>query len=486
MSEYGILKTGINIKRLDTILDEIHEDLTEGWGVNTRSNPESYLNVMVTAFGDRIAELWELGAEIYQSQYPSSAENASLDNAAQLGGSTREEATPSRYLIHCTGTEGTVLPAGTLIASNTNPQVRLFLKDSHTILRTAFNSAVLRVTAISTGMLYTVSINGTAYSVDPDCLEEVTEESVLTALAEAITEIGFTVTANLEERLLIIEAEDPMTTNEMVLSENLTTETVTGIFTFRTEENGDIPLADGVITNIVSAVSGLKSVVNRCAYIKGRDRETDTEFRQSYADKIFIRSSTMLESIRAAILTNVQGVESVAVYENPSHEWDEYGRPPHSVEVVVDGGASDDIAYQILQAKAGGINTFGNVTVVLPGAYDEDITVRFNRPKKVYTWFRLGITRSKTEALPPNYIEILQDIVLEYMDGLDAGSDVIPQEFVSTLYRACTGLTYIDIALFTTTDSTAIPTQYTERSATITARQRAYTIRRMIGVEIDA
>lgn len=73
MPEYGITKKGVNIKRLDTIMEEIHDGLSAGWGVNTRLNPKSNLNVLVTNFSDKVAELWELGKGIYDSMYPVSA-----------------------------------------------------------------------------------------------------------------------------------------------------------------------------------------------------------------------------------------------------------------------------------------------------------------------------------------------------------------------------------------------------------------------------
>ena len=73
MPEYGITERGVNIKRLDTIMDEIHTGLSDGWGVNTRLNPKSKLNVLVTNFSDKVAELWELGKGIYDSMYPVSA-----------------------------------------------------------------------------------------------------------------------------------------------------------------------------------------------------------------------------------------------------------------------------------------------------------------------------------------------------------------------------------------------------------------------------
>ena len=74
MSEYGVTPTGLNIKRLDKIIDELHDDLSEGWKVNTRLNPKSFLNVQLTAFADKIAELWEFGEQVYNSMYPFSAE----------------------------------------------------------------------------------------------------------------------------------------------------------------------------------------------------------------------------------------------------------------------------------------------------------------------------------------------------------------------------------------------------------------------------
>lgn len=482
MSEYGLTPNGPNIKRLDTIIDEMHTDLSKRWGVNTRQNPESFVSHILTNIADRIAELWEFGEDVYYSEYPSFAEGRSLDNAAQFGGSTRETAAKSYYPIHCTGRDGTTLSAGTMISTTTNPTTQLSITDARQITRAAFNKAVIKIASLGTDDVYTVALNGAVFSF---ASKEGSAAEILNGLAAAIKDEDFTVSVDEKNELLKIEAADITSTNVLVLSENLTTDTITTIIQFGTVETGDILVPEGVITNIVKADAGLLSVVNLCTYIAGRDEETDAEFRQSYADKIFNRSSMMLESIRSAILNNVQGVTSVAPYENASHEWDEYGRPPHSIEIVVDGGDSTEIAQQILQKKAGGINTFGDTSVVLAGEYDEDITIRFSRPTTVYTWFHLGITLNKNEAIPPNYVDLLRSVVLEHMEELNAGKDVVPQEFMSDFYKACSGISYIDIRLFTTTDAGGEPNGYPERSATITARQRAYTSEDMIEVEID-
>lgn len=483
MPEYGLTPQGPNIKRLDVILDEMHQELSEKWGVNTKQNPESLLNHLLTNFADKLAELWEFGEQVYFSQYPSTAEGTSLDNAAQYGGSTRETAAKSYYPIHCTGTDGTTLAAGTMIASDTNPKTNLSLTEARQISRSSFNKAKIKLTTTEIESAYTVALNGEVYSYEPQKGDDAL--GVLKGLAAAINSKEFTATVDETNELLLVDAADKASSNVLILSENLTTETVTSIVTFGTVNTGDILLPDGVITQIVKADAGLLEVVNMCGYIAGRDEETDVEFRQSYADKIFNRSSMMLESIRSAILNNVQGVASVAAYENPTNVEDDYGRPPHSIEIVVDGGDPVQIAKQILEKKAGGIQTYGETSVVVAGAYDEDITIRFNRPANVYTWFHIGITLNPSEALPPNYVDLLRNVILENMSELNAGQDVVPQKFMAQLYKACSGISYIDIRLYATDDAAKEPSEYPDRSENITARQRAYTSEEMIEVAID-
>lgn len=499
MPEYGLTPKGPNIKRLDVILEDMHSSLTEKLGINTRQNPQSLLNHLLTNVADRIAELWEFGEDVYYSQYPATAEGISLDNAAQFGGSTRESAAKSYYPIHCTGKDGTKLAAGTLIASDTNPTTQLSIKEAREITRTSFNRAKIRIASLEARDIYTVAINGAVFSYVSESADVL---AILNGVAAAISDREFTASVEEKDELLCIEAKDIASTNVLILSENLTTETVTSIITFGTESTGDILVPDGTITKIVKADAGLLAVANLCGYISGRDIESDVHFRQSYADKIFGRSSNMLESIRSAILQNVQGVRSVAPYENATHEWYVDGkyipqkevtgtpvgyivRPPNSIEIVVDGGDSQEIARQILDNKAGGINTVGDTEVILPGAYDEEIPIRFNRPEAVYTWFQLGIILNPAEALPPNYVDLLRGVVMENMAAVNAGKDVVPQQFMSQFYKVCSGISYIDIRLYATTNQADKPASYQERSVNITARQKAYTTEDMIEVDID-
>jgi len=477
MTQYGLTPQGPNPKRLDVILDEMQEQMSQRLGVNIRLNRQSLLNHLLTNVADRVAELWEFGAQVYYSQYPSSAEGISLDNAAQFGGSTREMPAKSYYRILCTGTDGTTLPAGMLIASDTNPATNLTLPEDAAITRAAFNKARVILASPAATAALGVALDGTLYTITPDAQKPISES--LGALGDTITDPAFSV--SVQDDALVIEAADEISSHVMVLSENLTTASVSSVVTFATVEDGDILIPNGVITKIVKAVAGLTSVVNVGEYIAGQLAESDVSFRRSYADKIYNRSSTMLESIRSAILESVQGVQSVAVYENDTNKVDSTGRWPHSVEAVVDGGDATKIAQQILEKKAGGISTFGSVETSLPGVYGEEIIVRFNRPTYIKVWFKVGVTLSQTTNTPINYVEIIKEQIVEKVGALGSGESVIPQKFNLTV----SGIDYIDVWMFSTADSEERPTEYTQRSVSVSARERAVTDENRIEVVID-
>ena len=55
MSDYGVTEKGFVIKRMDTIMDEMHADLTQGFGFDTRLKSPSFLNVLVTTTANQQA-----------------------------------------------------------------------------------------------------------------------------------------------------------------------------------------------------------------------------------------------------------------------------------------------------------------------------------------------------------------------------------------------------------------------------------------------
>jgi len=481
MSDYGVTPQGVVIKRFDTILGELHDDLSAGWRINTRLNPKSFLNVELTSYADKLAELWEFGEQVYHSMYPFSAEDTSLDNAVQYGGISREEARPTFYPIHCECLDGTTIPARTMIRSNTNPSIQFLTSRPNTVDRSAFNRAVVRIAAIQNSDIYTIVLNGAIYSYTSSAAT--TEQEILSGLESVIIDSDFYISIN--ENLLYIASVNVQKVSNLILSGNLTTETVTGLVTFASEMNGEVVLPSGTITQIVTAVPGLLSVSNLASYILGRLRQTDSKLRESYADKIFARSTRMVESIKSAILLNVQGVTAVAGYQNDTNIVDAYGRWPHCVEIVADGGDEYQIALQIWDKKAGGINTFGNVEVEIPGDEGEPVIVRFNRPEHVYVWFDVEITLNHVDPLPPNYIEAIQNVIIMAMGGVIPGTPIIPQKLIdANIYAKIPGIGFIETTTFYSVDSNEQPGQFNPGMVPITVRQRAVTDETRIEVGI--
>ena len=482
---YGVTPFGIRPKRLDEILEELHTDLSAGFGVNTRLNPESFLNVQATAYADKIAELWELGEQIYFSMYPFSAEAVSLDNSVQFGGIAREDARPTFYPVHAEAIDGTVIPRGSVIRTDTSPTIRFEVAADTEITRSSFNKAVVRVAVVQGGAIYTVSLNGMLHSYTSGADD--TEQMILDSLIAALENDNFVTT--LMGMSISIEDVDPQRTSELVLSGNLTTQSVTGIVNYASETVGDVLLPNETITQIVTAVPGLLSVTNLTPRIAGRLRETDVELRRSYADKIFARSSRMLDSIKSAIINNVQGVTAVAGYQNDTSEMDAYGRWAHSIEMVVDGGSDYEVALQIWDKKTDGIQTFGSTEVVVPGDEGEPMTMRFNRPEHVYVWFRISITRNLNELLPPNYVEAIQSIVVTEMGRVEPGKPIVPQRLVDNrIYTTVPGIAFIETMTFATTDAGLSPDaeDYTAGMVPITPRQRGITTDTRVEVILSA
>jgi hypothetical protein len=467
MAEYGVTDKGFNIKRLDTIMEEIHTDLTEAFGFDTRLTKPSFLDTLITTFSYQISDLWETAQDNYYAKYPATATGVSLDNAVQYGGIRRAANKRTSYRLHCTGDDGTYVREEAIVATNTSPEVRLKNADEFEITRDAFNRVSIKVASAEVGV-YSVTINGSQYSFSsPDGVEE----DIITGLAKAITDDGYTITA--KNNTLTIEDKTISRSNVLILSDNLTTSSVTVIATFLTEEYGKITLPYGIVTKMVNNVTGFTAVTNLLEPTYGRKQENDIELRQSYIAKSALRSNTMIESIVGELLNNIENVESASGYENDTDYVDSRGLPPHSIEIIVEGGDNSEIAQAILRRKAGGIQTYGSIEVGVPGVYGDTIPVRFNRPDYLYTWLKVVLHGDKSQ-LPTNYASLTIQALIS--DGAEfvAGTNLLTQLLNDGIYDAVAGLTYVEIYTAYGTSSTYVPesSDYKQKNIIVTSRQK--------------
>lgn len=481
MADYGITEKGFVIKRLDEILEELHTDLSDGFGFNTRLDPQSFLNVLIMTFGGQLSELWETAQNSYYAKYPSTAEGASLDYAVQYGGIRRSPNKYSYYTLHCTGDDGTVVREGATVATNTAPQRKLAAVSEFEITRDNFNRASVRVAAPASGEIYSVSINGVQFSYTSASEDEL---SILQGLCDATSADGYTVSVDESNITLDIEDETVSRSGVLVLSDNLTTSSVTVLADFATVDYGKLIFPNGTITVMVTNISGFNSVENLITPTYGRIQETDVELRQSYIAKSAIRSTRMIDSICSQLINNVSNVESATGYENDTDYTDEEGRPPHSVEIVVDGGDETEIAGIILDKKAAGIQTYGDTTVNVATEYGDSVPISFNRPEYIYVWIKV-VLDAVSSYLPTNYANLAVDSIVNDASALKAGDNMLSQTFNDGIYSAVAGVTYVDIKCAATTDKDYIPTEdeYTMVNVSVTSRQKIVVTDTRIEVE---
>lgn len=470
MADYGVTDQGFVLKRYDVILDEIQTSVSIALGFDVSQNPQSLLNAaLLVPFADKIASLWEVAQDSYYAKYPATASGVNLDNACQYGNVYRESATHTTYNIHVTAVDGTTIPKDSIIASTTNPVVKLTCVQDTEVSRSACHAIVIR-TVVQEEATYTITFNDQAYSYDASDSDD--EATILGELMELLAADldEYTLELGEDDGYLYITDTSNARDNEIVLSENLTTETVTSCVYYYTEDYGEVYLPVGAITVIVSNVTDMISVYNAIDPEMGRQTETDTELRLSYLDKIYNSASSQCEAIESYILSEIEDTKAVRCYENATDEYDDYGRPPHSIEVIVDGGNEDEIAAAILKKKAGGINTFGDNEVSVLGAYGDTITIRYNRPESVYVWVNITITQGSVN-ISSDYEDTVKEIILETTD-MTIGDDFLSQSYISAIYEAFPGIQYVDIKVATGTAS-ALEEDYYSGNVSISERQIA-------------
>ena len=200
-------------------------------------------------------------------------------------------------------------------------------------------------------------------------------------------------------------------------------------------------LANGTITKIVSIIDGFDSVTNLVTPTLGRLTQTDSEARSSYINRLANRARGTVDSIVSVLYSDVDGVTYAKGYQNDTDDTDSAGRPPHSLEIVVQGGSDNDIADVIWNNKAAGIRAYGSYYAYATDASGNRQYVEFTRVKDMY--LLLSITITSEGGLDDDYVERIQALLSK--ESLDAGQNVRLQKFIRPIMDSVSGVDYLEI-----------------------------------------
>ncbi len=206
---------------------------------------------------------------------------------------------------------------------------------------------------------------------------------------------------------------------------------------FTSETAGEVYAPAGTLSIVANPVAGFLNASNSFDAIPGEDLETDAEFRRRISQELSRKGSTTVDGIRADLLdvkaTTGQPMFSfVSVVENDTDATDSDGRPPHSIEVLVVSGASDDdIAQAILDAKPAGIRAYGLESATAYDSMSNAHTIGWSEASGIdlYLWVYVA-------AVPGQFAgaQAVKDAIIDYAESNQGvGVDFVHAQYLRTV-----------------------------------------------------
>lgn len=108
---------GFTRTRLDESLTALQEAMRAIFGPTLNLDPDTMDGQALGIYAESISNLDQLAEDVYHSFNPQSATGVALSRLVQLNGIRRIEGTYSTVTLRCVGSQGTVIPAGSLVKS---------------------------------------------------------------------------------------------------------------------------------------------------------------------------------------------------------------------------------------------------------------------------------------------------------------------------------------------------------------------------------
>jgi len=464
---FGLTADGFVRKRLPDIIDEVIASVETIFGPINR-NTDSNIVQFIAIEAEREALLWELAEGVYLGLYPASAEGVQLDHVANLKSLTRIAAAESTAVLAATGTPATVIPVSNQFSSSSNDEV--FEADAAvTIQQTDTVRMGIEVDGIDDLTLYRITIDAVNYDYTSDA--SATAQEIIDGLIAALVSGSAPMTGvdDLTGTTFTITANDSETGYDVALSTgggsaSLAVDSLASPVPVTAVNTGEVLVSPGIIDTIVNPVAGLTSVTNIAEGIQGRDTETDSELRIRINSAV--QGAGTVEAIRTRILNEVAGVSTVLVTENRS-DVVVGGLEPHSILVVVQGGADQDIADKIWEVKPAGIETNGTEIETVVDSQGVNQTIKFSRPTTQYAWIRATVTLTSEESVGSGAEDAIVAALLEYGSTLGIGDNLFWQRFLGPIFDATPGIESISMELAVTATPGGTPSYVTDTDVAI-------------------
>lgn len=427
--------TGLARKTLQEVRLEIENSLKQAFGPSFETSVDSPNGLLINQLALAISSQWELAQEVFVSRDPAQAEGMALDWAADLTGVTRKGAVACQVpAVLYTDTALAEIPAGSS-AMRSRGNLEFILDGVVSIDRAACSELMVVDDGSSRNKSYTFNFTFGAVTLNNTS----TTKSNLEALRDLLQDISGIRTELTATGLRIYTG----TSLQVGLTGNVPTdfEVWAGeLGQFTAVEEGSQTCDIGELDSIPDAVTGWVAVYNYEAGLPGSDAETDEELRlrrAQSAKSIHIKGTD--DAVAAHLRNDVAGVVTAEVRSNRSMTEDAEGRPPKSFEALVVGGRDRDVAQNIYENQAGGIQSYGNTSVIVTDSNGDEQVISFSRPEPLYLWLDIAYTPYMEEAAPTD-TEIKAALMEWARKEYTIGKDVIPDRVKGGLYENTSGI----------------------------------------------
>jgi len=214
------------------------------------------------------------------------------------------------------------------------------------------------------------------------------------------------------------------------------------LVTATAQQAGAIAAPIGTVSIIQTPQLGWNSVSNPSAATPGNPVETDAALRIRQSNSVSLPAMSTLASIVASI-SAITGVTQVAAYENATNSTDSNGLPPHSISMVVAGGAAASIAAAILAKKTPGTATYGSTSQSVNDTIGLAHTINFYTPSMQTITVAVSLhplTSGYTTAIGVK----VQQAIVDYINALLIGQSIYRDRLFmpAQLFGAADSLTY--------------------------------------------
>lgn len=445
-----LTSTGLLINRYPEIKNLIQEAMKTNMSASLIFDEDTLLGQIVQILSNELATMEEMLQLLNDARDRDKAEGAALDDLLFLIGLKRLVASRSAGLVSFMVRNNVAIPTGTILA-NPSSGIRFRTTSSVLAIPSSCRSVWYSLSEIEDEHEYTVTINGVDFTFTYD--DEVVGDPATLIIDGLIAVINA-----VSSELFLASQEGPidgklfLAVNSLT-SNNINVSSLQYMIPERVEINVPTEAIDAgailapafTVTQLVTGVGGVFTVMNKEAFGTGRLRETDAEFRVRASQELAVSGSATYAAIYTA-LSNIPEVSEVLLIENSTSGTVDT-LPPHSFEAILQipdtAELNQVVAATLWNEKPIGIASHGNVNsnagVVYIDSIGQPRTLKFSRPANVEIYVRVTYDLYDEETPPDALSDVIKNAILTYGATLKQGVDVIPRRFIGQIYTDTQG-----------------------------------------------